>query len=232
MKKIYALVLAGLLSANAFAQESYEPGTHDNIVTVVANDSETDLEEYPLEVTLSNPTTAIAGVSAYFYIDDNSSAPWVCEEEDGEVFYIIETNSNRCSRNSAFDAFMTEPTNEAFPHYLFVNIYEKKSDFKLTEGTIATLYIDATQLSDGSHTIHVVEPMCSAASADGSSSASYYCPNQEICFSKNGGTLTIINGIDDLLRKEIEQQTFDLQGRPTTATQHGVYISRGKKVIK
>lgn len=232
MKKIYALALAALIGTTANAQEKYQPGEHDNVLTVVAADASAGIDEYPLEINLTNPTVAIAAVSAYFYIDDNSIQPWLCEEEDGEIFYTIATNGSRCSRNSTFDAFMTDDTNPNFPHYLFVNVYEKKSNFKLTEGTIATLYIDATKLSNGTHTIHVVQPLCSAASADGSSSASYFCADQDITFRINGGTITVVDGIHTIYPPYPPVPTYDLLGRPIDATHPGLYIRGGKKVIR
>lgn len=231
MKKIHTLALAALICASASAQEKYQPGEHDNILTVTAADASANLDEYPIDINLTNPTTPIAGVSAYFYLDDNTIQPFLYEEEDDEIYYIIDTTS-RCSRNSTYDAFMTDDTNERFPHYLFVNIYEKKTNFKDTQGAIATLYIDATKLSNGIHTIHVVQPLCSAVSSDGSSSATYFCPDQEIAFSLSGGTITIVDGIQAIYPPYPPTPLYDLQGRRTTNPHHGIYIQGSKKIVK
>lgn len=228
-KRILTIATAIALTTAAYAQAIYQPGQHDNVVTVVAEDSAEELERYPLQITLTNPTISIAGISAYLYIDDNSIQPWVFDEDEDS--YVYEINKDRCYSKSNVQTFICDATNPNYPGYFFVDINYTK-DFKLTEGTIITLYIDATKLSDGKHTIHVVDPMSVYASADGSESASYFNANQEIYFEKAGGTLTIVNSISDIMRSNtFTDKTFDLHGRAAAANETSVMIKNGKKVI-
>lgn len=227
MKKIIALIAAIGLATTASAQAIYNPGEHDNQVSIFAEDAE-DLEEYPLELQLTNPTVGIGGVSAYLYFDDNDVKPWIWDEDEQAYYY--DTNSKRCYKSVKVEVFLTDKTNERFPEYLFVNALDTK-DFKLTEGTIMTLYIDATKLGNGIHTLHVVEPMCSYANADGSESASYICRDQTIDIMVTGGTLTVMD-IPTIQHPNGVTTLYDLQGRSVDTMKHGVYIKNGRKVIK
>lgn len=230
MKKILAAAAALLFTASAHAQANYEPGQHDNIVTVVADDSAEEINYYPINITLDNPSTGIGSVSTYLYIDDNSIRPWIYDED--EESYAYDTNTKRCYKSAIVQAFVCDETNPTRPGYFFVNVLDTK-DFKLNTGTIITVYIDATLLSEGVHTIHVVEPMCSYASADGSESASYYSADHEISFRKSNGTLTVIDGIKDLTHNPIDSNVvYDLQGRPCTTAPNRITIKGGKKHIK
>lgn len=235
MKKIFAATAALLITAGAHAQAIYEPGQHDNMVTVVADDAADEIDNYPLDITLDNPTTPMGSVSVYLYIDDNSIRPWVYDND--EECYAYDTNTKRCYKSVIVQIFECDDTNPTSPGYLFVNALDTK-DFKLTTGTIITVYFDATKLSDGYHTIHVVEPMCSSASADGSESASYYCADQEITFHVGNGTITVVDGINAIYPPYPAVPTYDLQGRlcpdnqTNTAPCPGIYIRDGKKIIR
>lgn len=229
MNRILSLTFALFAVIAANAQAVYQPGEHDNLVTVVANNANDDLQNYPLEITLSNPTISIGSFSAYLYIDDNSVRPWVYDED--EECYACDCNSKRCYKSVNVNTWIADEDNPKFPGYFYVNAWDTK-DFKLTEGTILTIYIDATKLSEGKHTLHVVEPMCSYANADGSESASYFCEDQEILFRRSNGIITVLNSISALAPTDAQADTYDLQGRRVTKPTHGLYIQSGRMIIR
>lgn len=231
MKKILAIGFPLLLSIAAHAQATYNPGEHDNVVSVVAQDQTDNLDMFPLEIQLTNPTISIGSISAYFYIDDNKIRPWVYDEDEEEYAYEINTNRGTL-KQSTVNIFPTDDDNPTFPGYFYVNVLNSK-DFKLTEGTIITIYIDATKLSDGKHTLHVVEPMCSYANADGSESASYFCTPQDIEINLSQGVITVADAIRNVQVSEASSSVFDLQGhRIAQPSATGVSIIGSRKVIR
>lgn len=229
MKKTASLLAALCLAFTASAQEIYMPGEHNNILSVAVDDAHDSLDKYPINLTLSNPTTPICSVSAYFYIDDNSIRPWLYDEDEEE--YVYDANNNRCHKNIPIKLFLTEETNPSYPGYFYINPYDDKN-FKLTEGTILTFYIDATLLSQGEHTLHIVEPMASYV-GDDFSSASYFSDEQNIVFRIGNGELTIVDGISQIDSSLHLPYSYDLQGRKTHTThQHGIYIKGDRKIIR
>lgn len=228
MKKIFSLSLALFATISANAQTIYQPGEHDNVVSVVANDATDDLTMYPLEITLSNPTTPMRGVEVTLAIDDNAVRPWVWDED--ERTYAYDNNTKRIYKNTPVKLFLLNNDHPKYPSFFFVSIADER-DFKLSEGTLATIYFDATQLSNGDHTIHVISPMCSYV-GDDLSSASYFCANQDIHFNISGGTLTVLNGINVLSPTDSKTDTYDLQGRRIAEPTHGLYIQSGRKIIR
>lgn len=233
MKKTLALSVSLLLCIAARAQKVYvyNPGEHDNLVSVVAQNQSGNLDKFPLEIQLTNPSVSIGSVSAYFYIDDNKIRPWVYDEEEEEYAYDINT-ARGTIKQSTVNIFPTDDDNPTFPGYFYVNVLNSK-DFKLTEGTIVTIYIDATQLSEGKHTLHVVEPMCSYANADGTESASYFCAPQDIEINLNQGVITVADAIRTVQTNTTTNTTYDLQGRRLTQpASHGISIVGGQKIIR
>lgn len=230
MKKIYSLSLSLLATISANAQAIYQPGEHDNVVSVVANDATDNLTNFPLDITLSNPTTPMRGVEVTLAIDDNVVRPWVWDED--EEAYAYDNNTKRTRKNAPTKVFLLNNDHPTYPDFLFVSIADDR-DFKLSEGTLATIYFDATQLSNGDHTLHVISPMCSYVSDD-LSSASYFCESQDIRFNISGGTLTVLNSISVLAPADGNIPTYDLQGRvcPQGVATSGLYIKNGRKVIR
>lgn len=231
MKKILALTAATLLCIGARAQTIYNPGEHDNLVSVVAQDQSGNLDKFPLEIQLTNPTISIGSVSAYFYIDDNNVRPWVYDEDEEEYAYDINL-ARGTVKQSTVNLSLTDDDNPTFPGYFYVNVLNSK-DFKLNEGTIVTIYIDASKLSAGKHTLHILEPMCSYANADGSESASYFCAPQDIILNVGQGVITVADAIHNVQLSEISEVAYDLQGRRINhPTLHGVTIVGGRKIIR
>lgn len=231
MKRVFSITLLLFAAITAHAQSTgliYQPGEHNNLVSVVADDSADELEKYPLEITLSNPTTPIRGIDVSLCIDDNSIRPWVYDDDEEE--YAYDLNSKRTYKSTKQEIFFNTEEHPTYPGYLHILINDSR-DFKLTEGTISTIYIDATQLSSGKHTLHVVSPMCSFIGED-FSSASYFCSDQTINFTIEGGTITIVDGINSIYPPYPAPQVYDLAGRATTPANHGIYIVDGKKILK
>lgn len=229
MKKIYTLAASLLVAISANAQAIYESGQHDNLVTVALEESSEDLQNYPIDLCLSNPTIGICSVSAYFYIDDNSIRPWLYDED--EECYAYDYNSKRCYKSVNVMSFLADEDNPKYPGYFFINAVDTKN-FKLTDGTILTFYMDATKLSNGNHKLHIVEPMCSYVD-DTMASATYKCVEQVVDFNINAGTLTIVNGMDILYHNnDNDSNFFDLTGRVSNVAQRGIYIKNGRKVIR
>lgn len=231
MKRILFLALTILSAISANAQSTgliYQPGEHDNIVTVVANDANDEPEKYPLDITLTNPTTPIRGIDMMLCIDDNSIRPWVYDED--EEAYAYDLNSKRTYKTAQANIFLNTEEHPSYPGYLHALVNDSR-DFKLTEGTIATIYIDVTTLAKGAHTLHVISPMCSYVGAD-FSTASYFCNDETITFNVEGSTITIIDGINTIYPPYPPTFTYDLSGRPTQAVRHGFYIKNGKKIIR
>lgn len=234
MKKILALSATLLLAIGAHAQAIYNPGEHNNTVTVIAKDANADLDNFPIEIHLSNPETSIGSISTYLYFDDNSVRPWIWDED--EESYTYDTNTKRCYKSATVNIWLADEDNPKFPGYFYVNVLDSK-DFKLNEGNVITVYIDATKLSDGTHILHVVEPMCSYASSDGSESATYFCTPHNLEFNVSGGTLTVVDGINSIYPPIPEYPHYDLQGRPElnnrwSGERTGIHIVGGKKIIK
>lgn len=231
MKRLFSISLVLFVAIMAHAQSTgliYYPGEHDNLVSVVADDAAEELEMYPLDITLSNPTILIRGIDVILCIDDNTIRPWVYDED--EEAYAYDLNSKRTYKSTKQEIFFNTEEHPTYPGYLHILINDSK-DFKLTEGTISTIYFDATQLSSGNHTLHVVNPMCSFIGAD-FSSASYFCADQTINFNIDGGTLTIVDGINDIYPPYPTPCVYDLSGRATSPSNHGIYIVNGKKILK
>lgn len=235
MKKILALfatifpLSASLLPLHA--QAIFNPGEHNNKVTVVAEDADADIEKFPLEIHLSNPTTGIGGISSYLYFDDNTVRPWIWDED--EESYSYDTNTKRCYKTATVNIWLADEDNQKFPGYFYVNVFDSR-DFKLNDGNIITIYIDGTKLSDGKHILHVLEPMCSYANADGSESATYFCTPHDIEFNVGQGVITIADAIKNIhVNSPSLPCTYDLQGRRLAQPSvQGISIIDGRKVIR
>lgn len=224
MKKYLLFFVTCLCASLASAQEEYNPGDHDNRIYLELEETD-EPEEMPVNICLFNPTTSMAGVSMYLYIDDNTVDAWSYDEDD-EVNYDI--NRDRCNKNSTVDIFMTEESNVSYPEYLYFSV-TYKTDFKGTDGTLVTIYIDATKLTEGNHVLHVVDPLCSYVGAD-FSTASYLCNNSELPFTFSNGLITLMNPLINADSKN--NVCLDLQGRRVNNATKGIYIVNGKKVIK
>lgn len=230
MNKLFILTAAiiATLSAKAQKTEVYHPGEHDNTLTIVAEDATTDLENYPIDIVLVNPTTPMCSVSAYLYIDDNTVRPWVYDEDEEE--YAYDRNTDRTYKSMDAKMFYCNDDNAQHPGHFFVNMLDDRN-FKKDEGSIATIYFNAKLLSNGNHTIYVTEPMCSFVDDEGNS-ASYFCPDQEIDINISNGTLTVLNGINAIYPPYPTERVYDLSGRATVPTRHGIYIMNGHKIMK
>lgn len=239
MKKVLLLIISAAFSILSYAQNTIEVGDPNNVCGIsIEFDEVESLDEVSFTLSLDNPGVGINALSAYFTIDDNEVRPWIYDEDiDG---YYAETNlyskknnpSGRITDQSA-TLFMTDATNEQYPSNLYLGL-GGSSDFRGEEGWLVSIYFDATQLSNGLHTLHMVDPMCVNVVEEGGKfvSNSYLCADQDIAFEINGGNLTVISAIPSIGAKgNGANSTFDLSGRKTTPTTSGIYLKNGKKVI-
>lgn len=233
MKKLYTFAVAAVAALSINAQAIYNPGEHNNITTIsISEELNEDYNGYPVEINIANPETPIRSCSAWMWVDDNSVSPWALDEDD-EIAY--DRNSDRTSAKNLDITILigTEENVTNAGHLCFI-CTEKKADFKGNEGAIAAIYIDATKLSDGAHTLHVTEPLASFVGAD-DSSASYFSANQEIKFYTNGGKLSLTAPTPssiDAITSYSAITLYDLQGRQVSPSAHGLYINNGRKVVK
>lgn len=225
--KTYLLILATCLFATfASAQEIYHPGEHNNLVFAELEETD-EPEEMPVNIYLTNPNISIGSADMYLYIDDNSVNAF-CYDEDEED-YMYDLNSKRCNKKTVVKMMETDEENANYPSYLWLYI-TNDADFKLNEGLLITIYIDATQLNEGNHVLHIVDPICSYASLDGSSSATYECSNFDLPFTYSNGLITLMNPLINM--GSTSDVCLDLQGRRVNNATKGIYIVNGKKVIK
>lgn len=220
------------MMSSAHAQAIYEPGAegNDNKITVELDEVD-DIRESSFTVYLENPTVSLCGVSAYFYFDDNSVKPWCYDDVAG---YVIEGNnyskkSNPSGRlnGHSVTSFLCEATNTEHAGQFYMSI-AGATDFINNEGWIASVYFDATKLTEGTHILHMINPECAWTNADASSTATYRCVNQDILFKLHNNTITAIKVVP---AQTEEHSYFDLQGRRLNQLQQGINIINGKKVL-
>lgn len=235
MNKILSLIALSAFALGASAQGVvYQPSEHTNTLSVVFDESNDDLEMFPLDICLDNPDNSIVSVAMYLYIDDCSVQPWVYDED--EEYYAYDLNSKRAYKSTTHTNLTICPaSNEKHHDHYQVIVVDEAKPFKLDQGAIVTIYFDATQLSDGRHTLHVAEPYCSYASTDGKESATYYCTEQSIEFNIANGTVTSIGSIDATAHTAATPKatTFTLTGRRATTAQPAaeLLIRDGRKTI-
>lgn len=240
MKKALLLIISAAFAFLSFAQNTIEVGDPKNVckITIEFDEVET-LDEVSFTLSLDNPGVGINAMSAYFTVDDNQVRPWIYDEDiDG---YYAETNlyskknnpSGRITDQSA-TLSMTAATNEQYPSNLYLGL-GGSSDFRGEEGWLVSIYFDATQLSNGIHTLHLIDPMCVNVVKEGVNfgSTTYLCANQDIKFEINGGNLTVISALPCIDAKANDKScAYDLSGRKVAApTASGIYLENGKKVI-
>lgn len=238
MKKALLLIISAAFAFLSFAQNTIEVGDPKNVckITIEFDEVET-LDEVSFTLSLDNPGVGINAMSAYFTIDDNKIRPWIYDEEDG---YIVDGNvfNRRNNPNGRIDqnptVFLTEENNPKYASCLYLGI-GGSGDFRGEEGWLASIYFDATLLSNGIHTLHMVDPMCVNVVEEGGKivSNSYLCANQDIKFEINGGNLTVISALPSIDAKANNKScAYDLSGRKVAApTASGIYLENGKKVI-
>lgn len=240
MKYLYTLALALCGFANASAQTTLQPGESGNNCSLsIEFDDVEDLTESSFTLSMSNPSTPICVLSAYFYFDDNSIRPWgydpVTKTYDVEAnIYHKKNNMTGRVTDQALKAQLSDDDNPEHPGYFYVAI-AGDNDFLGEEGAMATIYFDATELREGNHVLYMKDALCGSVTGetvDNMQSTKYLCADQEIHFNVNGGTLTIVDGINSIFPALPEGHVYDLQGRVTIPAQHGIYISNGKKVLR
>lgn len=240
MKYLYTLALACLSFATASAQTTLLPGEDGNNCSLsIEFDEVDDLTESSFTLSMNNPSTPICVLSAYFYFDDNSIRPW--SYDPATKTYDVEANiyhkkNNKTGRvtDQALKAQLSDDDNPEHPGYFYVAI-AGDNDFLGEEGAMATIYFDATELREGNHVLHMKDALCGAIEGEEVSklkSTKYLCADQEIHFKIHNDVITIIDGINSIYPLPTEKRIYDLSGRATTPTQHGIYIMGGKKIMK
>lgn len=242
MKHLNTLVLALLCSGTAAAQTTnttYQPGDDNNPCALnIAFDEVDDLTESSFTLSLTNPSTPISVLSAYFTFDDNTIRPWsydpVSKTYDVEMNVYSKKNKEGRVTSQALQTQLSDDTNPEHPGYFYLAI-AGSDDFLGEEGEMATVYFDATQFADGYHVLHMKDALCGTIIGTDPatmSSITYLCADQEITFHVGNGTITIIDGIQNIYPPYPAVPTYDLLGRPADATRPGLYIRGGKKVIR
>lgn len=241
MKYLYTLALACLTFTAASAQTTttLQPGESGNNCSLsIEFDEVEDLEDSSFTLSMNNPSTPICVLSAYFYFDDNSIRPWsydpVSKTYDVEANEYSKKNKTGRVTDQALKAQLSDDDNTEHPGYFYVAI-AGDNDFLGEEGVMATIYFDATELSEGNHVLHMKDALCGAIEGDDVSelkSTKYLCADQQILFNVSKGTITIIDGIADIYPPQPQSRIYDLTGRATIPNHHGIYIINGHKYIK
>lgn len=239
MKKALLLIISAAFAFLSFAQNTIEVGDPKNVckITIEFDEVET-LDEVSFSLSLDNPGIGINALSAYFTVDDNQVRPWIYDE-DIEGYYVAtnryDKRDNPTGRlnGTSSEVFVCDETNAVYPGYYYLGLGGSK-DFLGDEGWLASIYFDATLLSEGIHTLHMIDPMCVNVVKEGVDfvSTSYLCANQDIKFEINGGNLTIISAIPAIdTYGNNGANIYDLTGRKITRPESGVYLKNGKKII-
>lgn len=240
MKYLYTLALAIFGFSTASAQTILQPGeSGNNCKIAVEFDEIDDLTEASFTISLANPDTPISVISAYLYFDDNSIRPWgydpVSKTYDVETNdYDKRKNPNGRVTSQALNAMLCDDSNPDYPGYFMVTVAGSDA-FLGEDGLIATVYFDASQLSQGIHHLYMKNPYCGwviGETVEEMSSIQYNCVDQQIDFNVNGGTITIVDGINSIYPPYPTPQVYDLSGRATNPASHGIYIVNGKKILK
>lgn len=239
MKYLYTLALALCGFVNASAQTTLQPGESGNNCSLsIEFDEVDDLTESSFTLSMNNPSTPICVLSAYFYFDDNSIRPWgydpIAKTYDVVANTYSKTNKTGRVTTQALQTQLSDDSNAEHPGYFYVAI-AGSDDFLGKDGLMATIFFDATKLGDGNHVLYMKDALCGSVTGetvDNMQSTKYLCADQEIHFNVNGGTLTIVDGINSIFPALPEGHVYDLQGRVTIPAQHGIYISNGKKVLR
>ncbi|GEM_PF-6807825 len=232
MKKIFLFLASIFTMAIVNAQAIYEPDAegNNNKITIELDEVD-DISESSFTIYLSNPSISLCGLSAYFYFDDNSVKPWCYDDAAGYILegnnYSKKSNPNGRLNGHSITSFLCDASNKEHAYQFFVGI-AGATDFLGTEGWMATVYFDATKLSDGTHYLHMVNPECAWTNADASATATYKCANQDLLFKIHNGTMTFIETIP--VQTE-NHAIYDLQGRRFNQVQQGVNIINGKKIL-
>lgn len=240
MKYLYTIAIALLGYCTAAAQNTtYLPGESGNNCSLSIEFDEAEiLEEASFTLSMTNPGIDICVLSAYFYFDDNQVRPWAYDPDVDT--YDVETNDYDKRKNpngrvtdQSLQVQLSNDDNLEHPGYFYVAIAGAKN-FLREEGEIATIYFDATKLSEGDHVLHMKDALCGSITGEGTDlqSVTYLCADQDIHFNVRGNTITIIDGINNIFPLNPKERVYDLGGRTTLPSQHGIYIINGKKIIK
>lgn len=239
MKKTLLLILSAVFTLLTQAQNTIEVGDPKNVCNIsIEFDEVESLDEVSFTLSLDNPGVGINALSAYFTIDDNQVHPW--SYDDYSKSYLFDTNdysnknkTGRLTKEHGANVTLTDETNAKYPSNLYFGL-AGKSDFLGETGWLATIYFDATLLSEGVHVLHMVDPMCVNVVEEGGDfiSNSYLCANQDIAFEVSSGNLTVISALPTIDTKSQDSGAiYDLSGRQTKPTAPGIYVANGRKVV-
>lgn len=239
MKYLCTLALAFLGFTTATAQTTLQPGEDGNNCSLsIEFDEVEDLEDSSFTLSMNNPSTPICVLSAYFYFDDNSIRPWnydpVSKTYDVEANVYSKKNKTGRVTDQSLKAQLSDDDNTEHPGYFYVAI-AGDNDFLGEEGAMATIYFDASELAEGDHVLYMKDALCGSIEGESVAelkSTKYLCANQEIHFNITGSTITIIDGIHGLCHPISDDRVYDLSGRATVPTAHGIYIKNGQKFLK
>lgn len=239
MKYFYTLALAFLAFTTATAQTTLQPGEEGNNCSLsIEFDEVEDLEDSSFTLSMSNPSTSICVLSAYFYFDDNSIRPWSYDPVS-KTYYVeanIYSKKNKTGRvtDQSLKTQLSDDANTEHPGYFYVAI-AGDNEFLGEEGAMATIYFDASKLTKGDHVLYMKDALCGSIEGESVAelqSTKYLCADQEIHFNITGSTITVIDGIHDLFHHTYDDRTYDLSGRVTVPNTHGIYIKNGQKILK
>lgn len=240
MKHLYVFALALLCFSTGLAQTTYQPGENGNNCTLhIEFDDVDDLSESSFTLSMTNPSTPICALSAYFIIDDNSVRPWsydpISNSYEVEMNEYSKKNKEGRVTTQSLQTQLSDDSNPEHPGYFYVSI-AGADNFLGEEGEMAYIYFDATKLKNGNHVLYMKDAFCGSIIGDdinNMKSYKYLCNDQEIHFNVNNGTLTVLSNINVFPQNSETPETFDLQGRHiNTLFSKGLYISGGRKILR
>lgn len=181
MKKFIVLSLLAVFSLSIYADNKVSVvDSSDNVLSIQVQRGK-DPKRIPVQISMDNPSVPMTCIQVYIQVSDSNAR--FSKDETGETFLCSKTSRWTTQHQTMF-SWDTPKT----PKVLMALLVTPTSEnLKGTTGPVITVYLDASTLSDGTHTIRMFDS--NMVWTDKTNVTSYLTPDCETTFKISKGKL-------------------------------------------
>ena len=226
--EVYNIASGSTAQSGAFgkeivgASEIIPADRNDKAFLTISVGSTTDLAKIPVSVILTNPEVEITAVEGCMFSPAGVSS-FLYDEDNEDFVYDTTDRWTRSHGNTSFAGTKLH----GFDWFFFSIVSNKSSNFKGTDGVIATFYFDGSKLGDGEYEIKLKDAI--SVWTDKRNTKTYDAKPMSSTFTISGGKATGVEGVEaENGAKAGSAITVD--GKAASSLQKGqIYIIDGKK---
>ena len=226
--EVYNIASGSTAQSGAFgkeivgASEIIPADQNDKALLTISVGSTTDLAKIPVSVILTNPEVEITAVEGCMFSPAGVSS-FLYDEDNEDFVYDTTDRWTRSHGNTSFAGTKLH----GFDWFFFSIVSNKSSNFKGTDGVIATFYFDGSKLGDGEYEIKLKDAI--SVWTDKRNTKTYDAKPMSSTFTISGGKATGVEGVEaENGAKAGSAITVD--GKAASSLQKGqIYIIDGKK---